>query len=143
MFFTSDNEVTELASSFYSRALPLSKWDASTQLTVTLYFALRFPYRMAADFLRERVMAFSANAYRSDEEASKLDAAIHHWLHTAIVFAKDYQNIEDLSALANIFIAKHWKTEAPYDTVLDMAFLDADTARFTVPEGMEGEMLIA
>ena len=86
MFFSSDIEVTALAGSFYSRRLPISKWNAATQLTITLYYSLRFPYRMAFDLLRERVQALSAAEYASDEAAAKLDSAIHHWLRTAKSF---------------------------------------------------------
>ena len=143
MFFRSDKEVIELAGKFYRRELPMSKWDAATQLTITLYYALRFPYRMAFEVIRERAKVFDIGFFRTEGQSAKLEDAIHHWLNRSKTFARDHENIEDLSSLTNIFIATNWKSEAPYQQAVDKAVLDADTARFVCRNHVDLEVSTA
>ena len=56
MFFSDDAEVISLAGEFYSFRLSPSKWDRATQLTVTLFYAIRFPYKMAFELIRDRTL---------------------------------------------------------------------------------------
>lgn len=129
MFFSSEAEVIRLAGEFYQSKLSCSKWDKATQLTVTLYYAIRFPYRMAFDLIRERVLHMGLSRYGSVEQRAVLEVDIHQWLGTARKFAAKYSNIEDLSALANIFISTNWHADEPYPHGIDLAIFDADTAR--------------
>ena len=128
MFFTSDHEINALAGSFYARTMPLSRWTKATQLAVTLYFAIRFPYRMALDLLSERIQSMWAGNL-TFEDRSQLQISVQLWLETARSFSRTYQNIEDLSSLANIFIATHWNADTPFPRYFDSSMLDADTAR--------------
>ena len=129
MFFSNETEVFRLASEFYGAKLPFSKWNKAAQLTVTLYYAIRFPYRMAFELIRDRVSIISPRRYSTAEQRIDLEANIHTWLSTARMFARRYQNIDDLSALANIFISTNWRADDPYPDDIDHAIYDAVTAR--------------
>ena len=110
--------------------MPLSRWTKAAQLAVTLYFAVRFPYRMAVELLSERIQSMWAGEL-SFEGRAELDENVRQWLATAKSFSRTYQNIEDLSSLANIFIATHWNSADPFPRYFDNSLLDADTARLT------------
>jgi hypothetical protein len=129
MFFSSEAEVIKLAGEFYQSRLSCSKWDKATQLTVTLYYAVRFPYRMAFELIRDRVQQMGVGRYSSFEQRADLETSIHHWLRTAREFTRQYQNIDDLSALTNIFVSTNWRVDEPYPHGIDLAIFDADTAR--------------
>jgi hypothetical protein len=129
MFFTDEADVIRLAGEFYGSRLPAWKWDKATQLTVTLYYAIRFPYRMAFELIRDRVLNVGLGRYCTPEQRSDLESSIHRWLRAARSFAVKYRNIDDLSSLANIFITVNWHADEPYPHGLDLGVFEADTAR--------------
>jgi len=111
MVYTSEQEVIALVDAFHRRTLSPAKWDHSVQLTVTLYYGLKFPYGVAFDLLRKGMRWVSQESNCSEGQR---DTAIHFWLQTVKAFAIKYRNIDDLSALANILIAVHKESEMPY-----------------------------
>ena len=129
MFFSSETEVIALAGAFYEQKLGGSQWDKATQLTVTLYYGLRFPYKVAFDLISDRVRKMGLRRQYSLEQRAELEGSIHHWLRTARSFGREYHNIDDFAALVNIFIAKHWKSDEPYPHMFARNILEADTAR--------------
>jgi len=129
MFFSDDAEVISLAGEFYSFRLSPSKWDRATQLTVTLFYAIRFPYKMAFELIRDRTLHIGFGRYRTAEQRAELETNIHHWLQTSRSFATKYSNIEEISALVNIFISTYWNAGEPYSYNMDPAVCEVDTAR--------------
>jgi len=129
MFFSDDAEVISLAGEFYSFRLSHSKWDRATQLTVTLYYAIRFPYRMAFELIRERALYIGFGRYRTAEQRADLETNIHHWLQASRTFVAKYSNIDEISALVNLFISTHWHAGEPYPDNMDPAVCEVDTAR--------------
>jgi hypothetical protein len=129
MFFSTETEVIALAAAFYQRELRHSQWDKATQLAVTLYYGLRFPYKMALELISDRVRKMGLGRYESPESLAALEGKIHHWLQTVRSFEVKYSNIEDLAALVNIFIATYWKADEPYPHGFEGTDLEADTAR--------------
>ncbi len=128
MFFTSDEEVYSLAGAFYGQFIQHSKWDKSTQLAITLYYAIRFPYRMAFDLLKARISDMWVGE-PTPEVKAELEARIQHWLEKARHFAMTYKNIDEISALTNIFIANNWEHEEPFPRYHATELLEADTGR--------------
>jgi hypothetical protein len=129
MFFSDETEVIKLAGEFYGSRLSCSKWNKASQLTVTLYYAIRFPYQMAFELIRDRVSQMGPRRYATTEQRVGLEANIHTWLRAARAFAQRYRNIDDLSALVNIFISTNLQADEPYPHGIDLAIFDADTAR--------------
>ena len=129
MFFSTESEVIGLAAAFYRGELRHSRWDKAAQLAVTLYFGLRFPSNMARELISDRVRKMGLGRYGSPESHADLEAKINHWLQAARDFEIKYGNIDDLAALANIFIATYWKSEELYPPVVENIDLEADTAR--------------
>jgi len=111
MTYTSEDEVKALVEAFHTRTLSPLKWDHAAQLTVTLYYGLKFPYAVAFELLREGIkwVTMGIDAEKQQE------ASIHSWLQTVNSFALKYRNIDDIVALANILIAT-CKGEAGGDT---------------------------
>ena len=128
MFFKSDDEVHSLASAFYGEFMPLAKWDKTTQLAVTLFYAVHMPHRLAFDLLRSRISGLWAG-HLDDECRTDLENSINIWLERARRFAKAYQNIDEISALTNIFIANNWERDNPYPRYQAEEFLEVDTSR--------------
>jgi hypothetical protein len=129
MFFSAESEVIGLAAAFYRGELRHSQWDKAAQMAVTLYFGLRFPSKMALELLSDRVRKMGLGRYGPPESRAILEEKIHSWLQIARDFEIKYGNIEDLAALANIFIATHWKSDEPYPHGFEKIDLEADTGR--------------
>ena len=115
MTYTSEDEVKALVEAFHTRTLSPLKWDHSTQLTVTLYYGLKFPYTVAFELLREGIKWVTMGIDISRDAEKHQDASIHSWLQTVNSFALKYRNIDDIAALANILIATY-NGEAGGDT---------------------------
>src|SRR5215813_2506490 len=113
MIYISESEVIALVDAFHKRVLSPTRWNHAAQLTVTLYYGLKFPYAVAFDLLKEGMKWVTVNPAIETEKQN--DTAIHFWLQTVKSFAIKYRNIDDLSALANIFIAGHKESEMPYN----------------------------
>jgi hypothetical protein len=128
MFFTSDDEVYSLAGAFYGQYIPLAKWDKSAQLAITLYYAIHLPHRIAFDILSARISGMWAGGL-GPERRSELEKRINTWLEKARQFASAYENIDEISALTNIFIANNWELDPPYPRYHASEFLEADTGR--------------
>src|SRR6185369_4302897 len=111
MTYTSEDEVKALVEAFHTRTLSPLKWDRAAQLTVTLYYGLKFPYAVAFELLREGIkwVTMGIDAEKQQERS------IHSCLQTVNSFALKYRNIDDIVALANILIATY-KGEAGGDT---------------------------
>jgi hypothetical protein len=91
------------------------KWNHAAQLTVALYYGLKFPYAVAFELLREGIKWVTLGIDISRDAEKQQEASIHSWLQTVNTFALKYSNIDDIAALANIFIATY-KGEAECDT---------------------------
>jgi len=136
MVYTSESEVIALVDAFHKRSLSPTKWDHAAQLTVTLYYGMKFPYAIAFDLLKEGIKWVTV--HQSVDTANQ-DTAIHYWLQNVKSFAIKYRNIDDLSALANILIATYRDSEMPYDPfVSGVVFeagrpLPADTKTLELP----------
>jgi len=136
MLYTSESEVIALVDAFHKRSLSPTKWDHAAQLTVTLYYGMKFPYAIAFDLLKEGIKWVTV--HQSVDTANQ-DTAIHYWLQNVKSFAIKYRNIDDLSALANILIATYRDSEMPYDPfVSGVVFeagrsLPADTKTLELP----------
>jgi|SRR6185369_9456047 len=129
MFFSTETEVIALAGAFYQQKLRFSQWDKATQLTVTLYYGLRFPYRMAFELISDRVRKMGLRPQFTPEQRLELEASIDRWLLRARSFASEHRNIDDFAALTNIFIAEHWRSDEPYPGAVPAHIFEADTAR--------------
>jgi hypothetical protein len=75
MVYTSESEVVALVEAFHRRALSPTKWSHATQLTVTLYYALKFPYGVAFDLLKDGMKWVTVNTGLDTEK--QFDTAIH------------------------------------------------------------------
>jgi len=113
MIYTSESEVIALVDAFHKRTLSPTGWNQATQLTVTLYYGLKFPYAVAFELLKDGMKWVTVNP--ALERGNENDTAIHFWLQTVKSFAIKYRNIDDLSALANILIATYKESEMPYN----------------------------
>jgi len=111
MTYTSEDEVKALVEAFHTRTLSPLKWDHAAQLTVTLYYGLKFPYAVAFELLREGIKWVTMGI---DVEKQQ-ERSIHSCLQTVNSFALKYRNIDDIVALANILIATD-RGEAGSDT---------------------------
>ena len=140
MIYTSESEVIALVDAFHKRSLSPTKWDHAAQLTVTLYYGLKFPYAVAFDLLKEGMKWVTVN--RSLDNADQ-DTAIHYWLQTVKSFAIKYRNIDDVSALANILIATHRGSEMPYDPLASAAFFEPLQTETKTLEASLPQMAIA
>jgi len=139
MIYTSESEVIALVDAFHKRALSPTKWNHAAQLTVTLYYGLKFPYAIAFDLLKDGMKWVTLNPAPDTEKQN--DTTIHFWLQTVKSFAIKYRNIDDLSALANILIATYKESEVPYnfynqETVFDTPTY-CSTANATDPATIE------
>jgi hypothetical protein len=114
MIYTSEHEVIVLVQAFHNKTLSPTKWNHAAQLTVTLYYGLKFPYAVAFDLLREGFRWVTVGDLSPEAERQR-DTSIHFWLQTVKAFAIKYRNIDDISALANIFVSMHKETEMPYN----------------------------
>src|SRR5262245_45234714 len=127
MFYSSEHEVIDLVQAFYKRSLPLSKWDRTAQLTVALYFGIKFPFAVARRIMHERIA--DAGSVTCGTAAVQLMDSVDNWLHAVRKFAIDYQNIDDIAALANIFIAMNWKNNSSSIFFDHDNFFNGDTVR--------------
>lgn len=132
-FFSSDDEITGLAGAFYNGSMPLSRWNKATQMAITFYFAVRFPRKMAFDILSERIPSLWAGLL-SEKRRSDIDKSIVCWLGRAKEFAEIYHNLDELSALTNLFMATHWAHDMPYPQLFDNSFHNAITEQLILPE---------
>jgi hypothetical protein len=132
-FFSSDDEITGLAGAFFNGSLPLSKWNKATQMAITFYFAVRFPGKMAFDIMSERIPSLWAGLL-SERRRSEIDKSIDCWLARAKEFAEIYYNLDELSALTNLFMATHWAHDMPYPQLFDNSFHNAITERLKMPD---------
>src|SRR5262245_60052513 len=80
MFFSTESEVIDLAAAFYQRELHHAQWDKGAQLAVTLYYGLRFPFKMALELISDRVRKMGLGRYGSPESRAVLEGHIHQWL---------------------------------------------------------------
>ena len=128
MIYKSEHEVMMLVEAFHTRTLSPLSWNHAAQLTVTLYYGLKFPYAVAFDLLQDGIKWVTMGMDLPHDAEKQQDTSIHFWLETVKTFASKYRNIDDLSALANILITTHRESEMPYNYYEREIVFEGDTA---------------